>query len=159
MISLRMTDLERMKLNSGWKWLRSGKAIGRLVGGNLGSLQTIIGTKYCPSFSSKILFFEEVYMGDSIIERLDVSLKYLVELNVFVEISGLVVGKINDISSDEENKFFDLLMHYTNAYDFPILAQVDIGHTDPKITMPIGLMVTLDSATSLFSFDEPAVIN
>jgi hypothetical protein len=72
---------------------------------------------------------------------------------------GLVVGKINDISSDEENKFFDLLMQHTKAYDFPILTQVDIGHTDPKITMPIGLMVTLDSATSLFSFDEPAVIN
>jgi muramoyltetrapeptide carboxypeptidase len=42
-------------------------------------------------------------------------------------------------------------------YSVPILYGVDIGHTDPQITIPLGAKGTLDSDADLFSIDESGV--
>ena len=57
-----------------------------------------------------------------------------------------------------ETRMFDkLFSQHTAGYDFPILSQVDLGHTDPKRTLPIGIRESLDSASGLFSFAEAPV--
>lgn len=43
-------------------------------------------------------------------------------------------------------------------YPIPVLVDVDFGHTDPRLTLPIGAQASLDSAEDLFSLDEAAVI-
>ena len=39
----------------------------------------------------------------------------------------------------------------------PILADVDFGHTEPMLTLPVGLPVLLDHRTKQFSVLEAAV--
>jgi len=152
------TDHPRnMKPNSDWQWIRPGKAYGRLVGGNLAAMRTIVGTKYCPSFDSAILFLEEVYMGSPVLKDIDDSLTHLRLLGVFDEIGGLIFGKINDQSAEEEEVLTELLLEHTRPYEFPVLSRVDIGHTDPKLTLPIGVKATLDSYIGEFSLNEAAV--
>ena len=41
--------------------------------------------------------------------------------------------------------------------DVPVLVDVDTGHTIPRLTIPNGVMATLDSSRDLFRIDEPAV--
>lgn len=154
----KLDQTRRMKTNPAWKWLRPGTGTGRLIGGNLEAIQTLLKTDYCPSFSSKILFIEEVEIGQPIFESIEVGLKKLKSLNIFSMISGLIVGKIYDISPEDVKRLFNLILHHTEGYDFPILAEVDIGHTDPQITMPIGVKASLDSYRNLFSLDENSVI-
>lgn len=141
----------------GWRWLRSGRSRGRLIGGNLATLCTLAGTPYWPSFKDAVLFLEEVKTGPSVLQEIDQSLAQLAMLGVFAEIAGLVVGKLNDATAHETSMFDHLVCQHAGAFDFPILSQVDLGHTDPKLTLPIGIHASLDSATGQFSLAEAAV--
>ena len=141
----------------GWRWLRSGWAHGRLIGGNLATLCTLAGTSFWPSFTDTVLFLEEVKTGPSVLQEIDQSLAQLAMLGVFADIRGLVVGKLNDATAFETRMFDYLISQHTAAHDFPILSQVDLGHTDPKLTLPIGIDATLDSDSEQFSLAEAAV--
>jgi muramoyltetrapeptide carboxypeptidase LdcA involved in peptidoglycan recycling len=147
----------QMQPNPGWRWRRPGKARGRLIGGNLHALLTVVGTPYWPSFREKILFVEEVKMGNTVFRWIDESLAHLTMLGLFEEISGVVVSKINDLSEEEEHLFEQLILEYTTSYKFPILTQVDVGHTDPRLILPMGVHASLDSDQDLFCVEEAAV--
>lgn len=153
----KLDQCRNMKSNPGWRWLHSGLAHGHLLGGNLTAMRTIAGTKFFPSFDSAILFVEEVYMGAPILKEVDDSLTHLRLLGVFEQISGLLFGKINDQTEGEERVLNELILEHTKDYDIPVLSNVDIGHTDPKLTLPIGVQATLDSYSDTFSLDESAV--
>ncbi len=146
-----------LQKQKGWRWLRSGQSRGCLIGGNLATLCTLAGTPFWPSFKDAVLFLEEVKTGPSVLQEIDQSLAQLAMLGVFDEIKGLVVGKLNDATAYEIRMFDHLICRHTAAYDFPILSQVDLGHTDPKLTLPIGIHASLDSASKQFSLAEAAV--
>jgi len=42
--------------------------------------------------------------------------------------------------------------------DFPILIGVDVGHSDPILTIPLNAMVSLSSEKDEFAIVEPAVL-
>jgi muramoyltetrapeptide carboxypeptidase len=148
----------RLQLNPGWRWLRPGQAHGPLLGGNLAEIRTLVGTPYWPAFGGAILFLEEVKYGTlSPLGAIDESLAHLRMLGVFEAIAGLVVGKVNDLTASEAQLFEQLILRHTTASTFPILSQVDLGHTDPRLILPLGVRATLDSELDIFRLDEPAV--
>ena len=146
----------RLKQN-GRRWLRSARAQGRLIGGNLATLRTLAGTPFRPSFKDAVLFLEEVKTGPSFLQEVDQSLAHLAMLGVFADIRGLVVGKLNDATAFETRMFDQRISQHTAGCDFPILSQVDLGHTDPKLSLPVGIQGSLDSATGLLNLAEVAV--
>ena len=148
----------KMKNNAGWHWLKSGRAQGPLIGGNLHTLPILNGTPFWPSFNGKILYLEEVNMGNTVLMYAEEALAQCQQIGLFDEISGLIIGKINNLSQDQEELLQSLIGYYTSAFDFPILTQVDIGHTSPQMILPNGITATLDAEQNLFSIDEAAVI-
>ena len=62
---------------------------------------------------------------------------------VFEKIKGLVIGKFD--SQEMNNDIEDFLNEYFKEDNFPILFNVDFGHTYPILTMPIGAYVKLDN--------------
>lgn len=146
-----------MKTNTGWRWLREGKAIGQLLGGNLSVMLTLVGTSYLPSFRGAILYFEEVNFGSGLLRKVDESLAQCQQMGLFDQIAGLVIGKVNELSEEEEKLFESLILEYTTGSQFPILKGVDFGHTAPQLTLPIGIQASLDSQQDRFSVDEAAV--
>jgi muramoyltetrapeptide carboxypeptidase len=90
--------------------------------------------------------------------ELDSFLSDLDNLSVFQNISGLIIGKPYRYSTKENEILKEMIERYTRAYDYPIVYDVAIGHTAPIITVPLGTMVTLDSATDTFSIDELGVM-
>ena len=148
----------KMKNNTGWHWLKGGKAQGPLIGGNLHTVLTLADTPFWPSFHGKILYLEEVNMGNTVLMYAEEALAQCQQIGLLGEISGLVIGKINNLSEDQEELLQALIGYYTSAFDFPILTQVDIGHTSPQMVLPNGIKATLDSEQNLFSIDEAAVV-
>ena len=146
-----------MKTNPGWHWLRDGKANGRLLGGNLSVMLTLVGTPYLPSLQGAILCLEEVNFGSGLLRKVDESLAQCQQIELFDQISGLVISKVNELSEAEEKLFESLILEYTEDFQFPILTRVDFGHTAPKLTLPIGIQAALDSQQDQFSIDEAAV--
>ena len=148
----------QLRPNAGWRWLRPGRAEGPLLGGNLTALRTLAGTAYWPDFRGAILALEEVKLGPiSPLGAIDESLAHLRMLGVFDEIAGLVVAKVNDLTVDEERLLEQLILAHTTTGDFPVLIQVDFGHTDPRLVLPLGVRAALDSKPEVFSLEEPAV--
>ena len=50
-----------------------------------------------------------------------------------------------------------IIKERTSDYNFPILINVDIGHSDPMITLPIGVKIRIDSSQNLFEIKENGV--
>jgi muramoyltetrapeptide carboxypeptidase LdcA involved in peptidoglycan recycling len=152
------TDQPRnVKRNRRWKWLKQGCGEGTLIGGNLSMMRTIISTEYWPDFQNSILFIEEVDTGGMTLKSIDESLTHLRLAGVFDQISGLVVGKMHGLTDEEEALLEEILLIQTESCRFPILCQVDLGHTDPKLTLPIGIQAVLDSYSGRFGLKEKAV--
>ena len=146
-----------MKANPGWRWLRTGKANGRLIGGNLSVMLTLVGTSYWSPLRGAILCLEEVNFGDGLLRKVDESLAQCQQMGLFDQIAGLVIGKVNELSEEAVKLFEALLLEYTAGSQFPILTGVDFGHTAPQLTLPIGIQASLDSLQDRFSIDEAAV--
>lgn len=143
--------------------LKSGKAHGILIGGNLEVLMTLLGTPYEPDWNNKILFWEEAVRTT---EDIDFWLAHLRLSGVFEKISGMVIGKLSDItrlrSGDDWNpkKAFPvgkIVLDLCRDYKFSIMKGVPFGHYYPQITIPIGVKATIDTAKKLFSIDESGV--
>lgn len=134
-----------------WKVLRPGRAEGTLIGGNLTSVASLLGTPYEPRWDGKILFWEEV---DETIEGLDNLLWRLRVAKVFKRIEGMVVGKITGLASiDDESETWPRMDHpptiesvilsATDGFNFPVLYGVDFGHDVPSLTLPVGAKALL----------------
>jgi muramoyltetrapeptide carboxypeptidase len=153
----------RMKKNVGWQWLKQGQAKGAIIGGCITSMMHLRGTKYWPDFSGNILFWEipesdyDFSKGESP-ENIDTYLTNLDLSGTFSQISAMIVGRPFRYTKKETEKLIALIKERTKKYDFPILFNVDIGHTDPMITVPLGTEVKVDSYRDLWEFNESGVL-
>ena len=146
-----------MKTNPGWHWLREGKASGPLIGGNLSVMLTLVSTPYWVPLRGAILCLEEVNFGSGLLRKVDESLAQCQQIGLFDQIAGLVIGKVNELSEEEEKLLESLILEYTAGFQFPILTGVDFGHTAPQLTLPIGIQASLDSQQDRFGINEAAV--
>lgn len=76
---------------------------------------------------------------------------------IFDQIVGLVVGRPHGYSDADVQSWEDGIIRALEGYNFPVLANVDVGHTDPVLTIPLGARVRLDSAKDLWEVLEPGV--
>ncbi|WP_394699400.1 S66 peptidase family protein [uncultured Sphaerochaeta sp.] len=118
--------------NDGWHVLREGKAHGQLLIANLNTLVPLLGTKYCPDFSERILLIEEMNAPLSNEERNLTSLKLH---GVFSRIQALIVGKPEKLLLEGSLISYDeFLLEALGSYSFPIISNFDCGHTSPMIS-------------------------
>jgi muramoyltetrapeptide carboxypeptidase LdcA involved in peptidoglycan recycling len=154
-------DLKRPRKllsNKGYVWLKEGKAEGNIIGGCLYSLLQVKGTEYDLDYANKLLFVEvpegENFTKGTPLSYVDSQLMDLKNAGVFTKIKGLIIGMAFGYTEDEREKFKDLVKDHVKEYDFPVLFNVNIGHADPIITVPLGVKANLDSYSNLFSIDE-----
>ncbi len=141
---------------SKWYWWRPGTARGRLVGGNLISIQGLIGTKWIPNWFNHILFWEDIGKTTN---RLDMMLTHFRDIGVFEQISGMVIGElVNCPPPDGGQELDDMLQDIIGEYSFPVLCRVDIGHTADKATLPLGIEAELHSDKNTFTIVESPVV-
>jgi muramoyltetrapeptide carboxypeptidase len=155
-------DLKRprkMKKNKGFECLKRGRAKGKLIGGCISSIVHLRGTEYWPDFKDKIFFWEipegEDFRQGDLIENIDSYLTDLKLSGVFDEIRGMVIGRPFRYSKEDEKELKKIIKRYFKNYNIPILYNVDIGHTDPMITVPIGVMAEINNNS--FSILESGV--
>jgi muramoyltetrapeptide carboxypeptidase LdcA involved in peptidoglycan recycling len=152
-------DLQRpriMQPSAGWKWLKPGKAQGTLVGGCIESLEHLRGTPYWPDWENTIFFFEtsEEFPPPA---RVDCMLSDYENMGVLQQLKGLLVGRPMRYSQEQKAELQRILLERMEKYSFPILAEMDFGHTAPQFTLPIGCEARLDSQQENFEIIEAAV--
>ena len=143
-------------------WLNNSVATGQIVGGCVPSINHLIGTEYWINPTNKIFFLDipeghEFGKGLSICD-LDAYLTDLDNIGVFDKIAGLIVGRAYNYTEEENVSLLAIIKRITAKHTYPILLNVNIGHSDPIITLPYGTMVMLDSKNKKFTINESGVI-
>jgi muramoyltetrapeptide carboxypeptidase LdcA involved in peptidoglycan recycling len=153
-------DLERPRRttpSNGWTWLKESTAEGILVGGCLESLQHLRGTRYFPDWQDAIFFFETSEEKPSP-STVDGILMDYENMGVFDKLRGMLVGRPMFYSDDEKAQLREIILERTHKYAFPIITDMDFGHTSPQMTLPIGCRARIDSPNKRFEIIEAAVV-
>jgi len=146
-----------------WETWKEGNAQGKLFGGNLSMLDSLIGTPYFPKIEdlNNSIFFWELDNSPSYrIERILTHLKYI---GLFDVISGMIIGKLVDMKQSSQGELTEpshkeLVNSVMKDFSFPILAEVDFGHKMVQIPMIIGLNVSIDATNKKLEYLEQAVL-
>jgi len=149
---LREDDNHRiLKANEGVKIYKDSNTEGEIVAGNLQTLLVLQGTEYLPVMKNKILFIEEDETSTP--AHIDRFFCQMMQLGWLDEISGVVVGRFTEQSQfSNEDTFETILDRYLNNVSYPVLYNVDFGHSDPMITIPNGGRCTING--SLIQFES-----
>ena len=122
--------------NKGWLIISEGKAEGTVLGANLGTFNLLQGTDFMPQFEGTILFLEECAPAQA--WDFDRELQSLIHRSDFGQVKGLVFGRFQKTSKITDKQLIDIVKTKKELNNLPVIANVDFGHTDPKITFPIG---------------------
>lgn len=134
-------------LSSG-KILQSGKASGRLIGGNLTLLSSLAGTPWCPDFEGSLLFVEEVNEAPYRIDRMFCHLK----MAGFLEkISGLLLGSFTDCGALSE--IHERIMDHLPS-SIPVVADLPFGHAFENFPLAFGMPASFDTKNLSFLKEE-----
>ncbi|MBI1356015.1 MAG: LD-carboxypeptidase [Acidobacteria bacterium] len=133
-----------------------GKARGKLAGGNLTLLSTLLGTPYAPDFTGKILFIEDV---DESPYRIDRMLTHLWLAGVFEACAAVAVGKFTESKpgSGRSRSLEEILRDRLEPLGKPALRGLMIGHVDDLATIPVGAEAELDADAGTLTLLETAV--
>ena len=152
-----LTRARRGQASGGWTWLKGGRSEGVLVGGCLESMQHLRGTPYWPDLTGAILFLETSEEKPEP-ETVDGILMDYENMGVFERIHGLLFGRPMFYEPDEREQLREVILQRTARYGFPIIADMDFGHTSPMLTLPVGCRAVIDVERERFEIVEPAVV-
>lgn len=129
-------DKRELLPNNGYLVIHEEEAEGTIIGANLCTLNLLQGTEYMPSLQDSILFIEDDY--ESVPHTFDRDLQSLIHQPGFEGVKGIVIGRFQKASKMTNNLLKQIVETKKELKNIPVIANVDFGHSDPKITFPIG---------------------
>lgn len=141
----------------------SGVDRGQLIGGCAEVLEMIKATPWWPPidyWNNAIMFYETSEEAPSA-DHVKRWLRNYAAQGILQRLSGLVLGRPGGRMAENERASQKLAIIHAfqeaGLKDVPILADADIGHTDPIATLPYGCMAEINCDTAQLSILEPAV--
>ncbi|MFT7588039.1 MAG: muramoyltetrapeptide carboxypeptidase LdcA involved in peptidoglycan recycling [Limisphaerales bacterium] len=144
-----------------WRFLQDkGIVTGHLIGGCIEVLEFIKGTQWFPEdeiWEGAILFFEtsEEKMAPDYFRWM---IRNYAASGVLKKINGLLIGRPYDnVYAAEYEENLIKVIRDEEGLDFPIVTQMDFGHSEPMMTLPIGVMAEINSENKTIRILESAV--
>lgn len=140
--------------------ITSGKAKGKLIGGNLTLITSMIGTEYQLNFADKIVFIEDI--GEEPY-RIDRMLTQLIESGELQKASGIVFGILRGCDKSENSKapnsftLQEVIEDRIKPLNIPAVYGLSFGHLNNNFTIPIGVKAELDADKMTIELLEKAV--
>lgn len=134
-----------------------GKAYGKLIGGCLSLVVSLLGTEYFGDVSGKILFLEEI--GEKPF-RIDRMLTHLRNAGVFDSLAGIILGDFYNCWTDDDDDspgLNEMIKEIIGDRKIPVLAGLPFGHAKMKMTLPLGVQVEVDADNAKLTFLEEGV--
>lgn len=134
-----MDQEDRNPIENKGRWhIQDGNFRGTAIGGNLCSMNLLQGTEYWPQVDNPITIVEDTSMSN--IGFFDRDLQSLLHAQ---EIGGLIIGRFQKGSKITREMVEESVATKKELVGKPVVANVDIGHTLPIATIPIGGIVDL----------------
>ena len=131
--------------------LRPGRGQGRLIGGNLACLSHLLGTPHEPDWPGAVLFLEDT--GEPLY-RVDRMLTHLERAGCLKKLAGLLLGSFTN-GKGEDEPWTDLVWNRVLEVagdDYPVWGNFPAGHASRNLSLPLGAMTVMDSASGSLVF-------
>ncbi|WP_079509447.1 S66 family peptidase [Mesobacillus jeotgali] len=129
---------------SGYMVIQEGEASGKLIGGNLCTMNLLQGTEFMPSLKDSILFIEDDEESHS--RSFDRDLQSLLHLPEAASIKALLIGRFQENSNVTEEALRKIISAKEELNHIPVIANVNFGHVQPIATLPIGSFATIKAS-------------
>ena len=116
---------------------------GKLWGGNLAMLQSLLGTPHWPKVSGGILFLEDVNEHPYRVER---TLLQLHQAGLLARQKAVLLGDFGGWRKSPLDRGYAMkaaVAHLRSVCSTPILTGLPFGHVPTKVTLPVGARVQL----------------
>ena len=110
---------------------------GTLWGSNLSLVAALVGTPYLPNITDGILFLEDINEAPYRVER---TLYQLFHAGILQRQRAILLGDFRCDNSNSANGYElqNVVAHFRERLDVPILTGLPFGHIRDKLTLPIG---------------------
>jgi muramoyltetrapeptide carboxypeptidase LdcA involved in peptidoglycan recycling len=78
-------------------------------------------------------------------------------MGVLAGLAGMLVGRPYGYDAKRRQELRQVVLERTQRYDFPVVMDMDFGHTAPQMTLPIGCRATINAPGRQFAIVEAAV--
>ena len=120
-----------------------GIANGKLVGGNLTLLQSLLQSESSIDTTNKIIFIEEV---GEYLYHIDRMLHSLKRADYFSKCSGLIIGDFTEIKKNETKfgkNLYEVINEIVKEYNFPVIYGFPAGHGHRNLPLILGRNVEI----------------
>ena len=136
-------------------WNINGTAIGRVIGGNLSIVCSLIGTNDQPDYSGSILFIEDLAEHLYHVDRMFYSLK---KSGILKQLVGVVIGGMTDMKDTNPpfgSSLEEIISHHLAPSNIPVAFDLPSGHINDNQAIVLGGKYTLSVSEtgSKLSFD------
>lgn len=136
-----------------------GRVSAPIVGGNLYTLNHLIGTEYELALSGAIVMLEEV---DLRAIDFDVMFWQMRLSGSFDNVAGFVVSDLQGCGQPDpevvaDRSLEDVLEEHLGSLGVPVIYGLPLGHGPHLASIPLGVMATLDADKRTLEIDEPGV--
>lgn len=138
--------------------IRPGKAQGKLLGGNLSLIASLVGTPYLPDFRDSIVFLEDIGEAPYSMDRM---LTQLLLAGSFDGAKAVVIGVCADCEVDPEDADYpdtfslkEVLRERLSGLGIPVVYGLSFGHVANNGVLPVGIEAELDAEAFTLSCTE-----
>jgi muramoyltetrapeptide carboxypeptidase LdcA involved in peptidoglycan recycling len=123
-----------------WEVIQPGSAEGTVIGGNIATLYLLQGTGYYPMFKEDTVLAleDDDEAGEYTTREFDRRLESILQQpNARKCIKAIVIGRFQSASKVAMEDIGQIIRS-KSLKSIPVIANVDFGHTQPLLTLPIG---------------------
>ncbi len=142
------TRLIKPPVDAGFKrlTLSGGMVKGKLLGGNLTVITSMIGSNYLPDWDGAILFIEDIGEEPYRVDRMLTQLK----LNgILRKLNGFIFSRCTECKSTSSRSLTleQIMRDHIELLEIPSFYGSMIGHLERMYTLPIGVEAEMDADT------------
>ena len=147
----------RVEQTGPWRCLNPGAVEGWLLPGCAPTATHLFGTPYLPDVDGALLCLEFTGMGP---DQVWAHLVQWEDSGLLDRVTGLVIGRHSGprASAGGSRDYDAVIRAVVAGRDLPVLVDVDFGHTEPMLTLPVGTRALLDATACRLTPLEPATI-
>lgn len=135
----------------------SGKASGRLIGGNLSIIYSLSGTAFDLNTKNSILFIEDTGEANYSVDRMLLNLKQSGKLE---NLKGVIIGEFIGGTQGNDQPLNEIFSKYFSPLNVPVVYGIPNGHDTKNYPLILGSKVTIEvnENQSKITFDNNQAI-
>ena len=125
--------------------VRRGAVTGRMAGGNLSLVASLIGTPYQINLDDAILVIEDI---NEAVYRVDRMMQQLLMSGSLDNCAAIAAGDFTlpaDDNDSADRSVDDVFLETADRLGIPCISSLPFGHIDDQWTIPLGAHATLDT--------------